>query len=71
MGAMISLAKRRVIAALVVTIAAGAAWYSGRPRVPAGQPPIVTLDAPSFSTLRDTFNADADHVRIFLLQSPT
>jgi hypothetical protein len=68
---MTRLAKRRTVAAvLLVTLGLGA-WYFALPRVPEGQPPLVTLDATSLATLRDAFNRDADHVRIVILQSPT
>jgi hypothetical protein len=55
---------------MLVIVAVGA-WYLGRPRVPDGQPPLVTLDTASVAALRDAFNRDADHVRIIILQSPT
>jgi hypothetical protein len=68
---MTSLARRRAIAAAMLVIVASGAWYLGRPHVPEGQPPLVTLDTASVGALRDAFNRDADHVRIILLQSPT
>jgi hypothetical protein len=39
--------------------------------VPAGQPPLATLDVASLDTLRSDFNAHADKVRIIVLLSPT
>lgn len=66
-----SLAKRRAIAAVMLVTVGLGAWYLGRPHVPEGQPPLVTLDTASVAALRDAFNRDADHVRIFILQSPT
>ena len=39
--------------------------------MPAGQPPLATLDAASLETLRSEFNAHADKVRIVVLLSPT
>ncbi len=68
---MKSVAKRRTIAAVLLIALALGAWYLAQPRVPAGQPPLVTLDASSLSTLRDAFNRDVNHVRIIILQSPT
>jgi hypothetical protein len=68
---MTSLARRRAVAAVLVLVFVASAWYFAQPRVPAGQPELVRLDVASFSTLRDAFNRDADHVRIVILQSPT
>jgi hypothetical protein len=66
-----ALARRRAIALIVLIGVSGAAWYTAQPTVPDGQAPLVTLDAASFATLRDTFNRDADHVRIIVLPAPT
>jgi hypothetical protein len=66
-----SLARRRAIALIVLAGVSAAAWYAAQPAVPHGQAPLVTLDAASFATLRDTFNRDADHVRIIVLPAPT
>jgi hypothetical protein len=66
-----SLAKRRAIAAAILVTVALGAWYLGRPHVPAGQPPLVTLDTASVGALREAFNRDTDYVRIIILQSPT
>jgi hypothetical protein len=68
---MTRIARRRAIAAALLIVLALGAWYLGRPHVPAGQPPLVTLDTASVGALRDAFNRDADHVRIIILQSPT
>ena len=68
---MSSLARKRaIVAGLLILLGAGS-WYLAQPHVPAGQPPLVTLDTTSLLTLRDAFNRDSDHVRIVILQSPT
>jgi hypothetical protein len=68
---MTSLARRRTIAAVLLTVLGAGAWYFAQPYVPKGQAPLVTLDAASLVTFREAFNRDADHVRIIILQSPT
>jgi hypothetical protein len=68
---MSPLARKRAIVAGLLILFGIATWYLAQPRVPAGQAPMVTLDDGSVSSLRDTFNRDAEHVRIMILQSPT
>ena len=63
--------RRRAPAVVLLSLLVGGAWYLGQSRVPAGQQPLVTLDAGSFGALRDAFNRDAAHVRIIVLPSPT
>jgi hypothetical protein len=67
--------KRRIsIAALVIVAAllgAYAWWQFGTRHVPAGQPPLATLDAGSLAALRDDFNRRAGETRIIILLSPT
>ena len=66
--------KRRTIVwlALVLLAAAALAFLRfGGGDVPAGQPPLATLDAASLGTLRDDFNRAAGKVRIIVLLSPT
>jgi hypothetical protein len=65
------LTRKRAVAAVVLIVVCGGAWFFSQPRVPAGQAPLVTLDAASLATFREAFNRDADHVRIVILQSPT
>jgi hypothetical protein len=66
-------ARRRVgVAGLVVLIAAAVAWYRFAPgEAPAGQPPIVTIDAAALDGLRAEFNRHSNEARIIVLLSPT
>ena len=68
---MSPLTRKRAVAALLLILLGGGAWFLSQPHVPAGQAPLVTLDAASLATFREAFNRDADHVRIIILQSPT
>ncbi len=68
---MSPLIRKRAIAAVLLIVLGAGAWYFAQPHVPAGQPPLVTLDAASLATFREAFNRDADHVRVIILQSPT
>ena len=64
--------KRLVFVVLLLAIVAAFVWYlRGERRVPAGQPPLAVLSAPTLETLRADFNAHADQVRIVVLLSPT
>jgi len=63
--------RRAAPGAVLLAILICGAWYLSQPRVPDGQPPLVTLDGGSLAALRDVFNRDAAHVRIIVLQSPT
>jgi hypothetical protein len=64
--------KQRVLWALaVVAVGLGVVWYASRPVAPAGQPPLVTLDADSLGTLRSDFNGAAGGTRIIVLLAPT
>lgn len=69
--AMTPLAKRRAIVAVLLVLFCAVLWYATQPRVPKGQPPLVTLNAASVAELRDAFNRDVDYVRIIVLPSPT
>jgi hypothetical protein len=63
---------RGTLLVLLIILGSAAAWWRYSPRtVPAGQPPLVTLDTASLSTLRDDFNRAGDDVRIIVLLSPT
>ena len=60
------------VAGLVVLIAAVVAWARFAPgEVPAGQPPLVNIDAAALEGLRAEFNRDANETRLILLLSPT
>jgi hypothetical protein len=70
---MIKNARRTFgVAGLVVLIAAVVAWYQFAPgEVPAGQPPLVTIDAAALEGLRAEFNRNADEATLIVLLSPT
>ena len=58
--------------ASALVILAGLAWLKLAPRrVPAGQPPLSTLDSRSLPAFRDTFNASEGELRILAMLSPT
>ena len=57
-------------AVLVAVLGTGAYFLAGH-RVPAGQPPLATLDSASMAALRTEFNAAAGQVRVILLLAPT
>jgi hypothetical protein len=60
------------VAALLIVLAVLLLWYRFAPgNAPAGQPPLVTLDATSLQTLRADFNRDAKQTRLIVLLSPT
>jgi len=60
------------VAGLVVLIAAAAAWYRFAPgEAPAGQLPLVTIDAEALEGLRVEFNGHGDETRVIVLLSPT
>ena len=47
-------------------------WLRLAPRhVPAGQPPLTTIEAASLPAIRDAFNAHQGTVRILAMLSPT
>jgi hypothetical protein len=58
------------VLAVVVLFALGYHFYGGA-KVPAGQPPLVSLTSTNFDQLRAAFNAASGDVRIVLLLSPT
>ena len=61
-----------ILAALVVVGLLILGWhFYGGAKVPAGQPPLISLTSANFDHLRADFNADAGQVRIVLLLSPT
>jgi hypothetical protein len=65
--------KRLSILAVVMIaglLALGWHFYGGG-RVPAGQPPLVSLTSSNFDQLRTAFNEASGEVRIVLLLSPT
>ncbi len=65
--------KRLIIAAGVVfLLAAAVGWHLWGPsRVPAGQPPLTTLDNTNLTILQDASNEASSHVRVIVLLSPT
>jgi hypothetical protein len=63
---------RRVVLLLLGLFALVLTWYSYGPRVvPAGQPPLATIDHASIHSLRSDFNRASDSMRIIVLLSPT
>ena len=65
--------RRRVfaLAILVALFAAFGWWRYGTRYVPAGQPPLVTLEPASMAALQQDFNQAVGAVRIIVLLSPT
>jgi hypothetical protein len=63
--------RRRVWIGLSVAVVLVLAYVFTRHEVPAGQPPLVTLDVNGRSALRADFNTAASDTRIILLLSPT
>ena len=66
----VSLSAGLAVAALCV-----GAWVFHMVRdprdVPAGQPPLLRIDATTLQQVKDQFNADASQTRILALFSPT
>jgi hypothetical protein len=61
-----------IIAVLVIVGLQSLGWhFYGGQKVPAGQPPLVSLKSSNFDQLRAAFNAASGEVRIVLLLSPT
>lgn len=74
MVSMVSIMNRRralVLAGLIALIAAFGWWQFATRSVPAGQPPLVTLDSASLAALREDFNRAIGDLRIIVLLSPT
>ena len=64
--------RRGLVLAIVAALVAAFAWWQAGPRVvPAGQPPLVTIDSTSVAALREDFNRAAGAVRIIVLLAPT
>jgi hypothetical protein len=64
--------KRLTILAVVFVGLLALAWhFYGREKVPAGQPPLVSLSSTNFDQMRSAFNGASGEVRIVLLLSPT
>jgi len=64
--------KRLTILAVVFVGLLALAWhFYGGERVPAGQPPLVSLKSTNFDQIRAAFNRASGEVRIVLLLSPT
>jgi hypothetical protein len=66
--------KQRLSILTVIVVAGVLAlgWhFYGGEKVPAGQPPLVSLTSANFDQLRTAFNAASGEVRIVLLLSPT
>jgi hypothetical protein len=67
--------KQRLSILTVAVVVAGLlalGWhFYGGEKVPAGQPPLVSLTSSNFDQLRTAFNGASGDVRIVLLLSPT
>ena len=65
--------KRSSVVVLIVFIAAAVLGVRqfGTHYAPAGQPPLVHLNAGAFETLRTDFNGAQDSIRLIVLLSPT
>jgi len=59
-----------VVLVLAGLLALGSHFYGGS-KVPAGQPPVLSLTPSNFDQLRTAFNGASGEVRIILLLSPT
>jgi hypothetical protein len=60
------------VAGLLLLTAASVAWYRFAPgEVPAGQPPLVTIDAKALEGLRADFNRYENDTKLVVLLSPT
>jgi hypothetical protein len=60
------------VAGFALLIAAAVAWYRFAPgEAPAGQPPLVTIDAKIIEDLRADFNRHSSDTRVIVLLSPT
>lgn len=60
------------VAGLAVLLVAAVAWYRFAPgEAPAGQPPLVTIDAEPLEGLRADFNRHGNETRLVILLSPT
>jgi hypothetical protein len=60
------------VAGLVILIAAAVAWYRFAPgETPAGQTPLVTIDAETLAGLKADFNRHENETRLIVLLSPT
>jgi hypothetical protein len=60
-----------ILAVVFVGLLALGWHFYGSEKVPAGQPPLVSLTSGNFDQLRAAFNGASGDVRIVLLLSPT
>ena len=61
-----------VVAAVFVLCVLAFSWMKFAPRrVPAGQPPLSSLDAGSLPAFRDAFNASGGDVGVLAMLAPT
>ncbi len=66
------MSRRLVLFGIVAGVLAAAGWWQFLRRgAPAGQRPLVTLDATSIGSLKGQFNASADAARVIVLLAPT
>lgn len=65
--------KKHVLIGLVLAAALllAGVYLWGPSKTPAGQPPLTTLSAATFSEFQSAFDSAVDEPRIILLLSPT
>lgn len=65
--------KRKYIpgALMAVALLAALIYFYGGSRVPAGQPPLLSLTPQNVTEFKTAFNAAKEDVRVLLLLSPT
>jgi hypothetical protein len=60
-----------IFAAIALVVLAGAVYLREPAKVPAGQPPLLTLSPANLKQFASAFDADTDAPRLVLLFSPT
>ena len=64
--------RRRLALAIVLVVLGALGWWRYGTRIaPAGQPPLVTIDALAEDALRNDFNGASKEFRIIVLLAPT
>ena len=65
--------KKRVLIGLILAAALllAGVYLWGPSKTPAGQPPLTSLSASTFSEFQNAFDSAVDEPRIILLLSPT
>ena len=64
--------KIAVVVALLLVVALAVAWSLWGPAsAPAGQPPLVHINAANYQQFKDSFNKASGTTRVIALLSPT